>query len=364
MMLSRSARYAIAAIALLSIAAAFAALYWWSPHATLRITTGPLGGTADRFISALKATSKTLHPLVRLDPIQVGSLKDSSTQLEAGNVDLAIVRTDVAPPSNGQTIAILRRDAVGILVPPHSKVDSVAGLSGKTVLLLSGRAQDDNAALLDTVLGYYNVPSAAVHREVVAPADLSKAVRKPHVAAVMAVGPLGVGELTDAVATITKAVGAPTIMAFDDADAFTNSNPGVESLDVPKGVLRSRPEIPDDTVTVLAVTYRLVAPFTMLNVEAGAIARSLLTTKSKFAEAIPLAAHIEAPDPEKNTAILPVHPGVAEYLSSGEQSFLNELQGYAYGFGIAFSVLASAGALLSSYITRRTASAIASRSYV
>src|SRR6478672_2157362 len=99
----------------------------------------------------------------------------------------------------------------------------------------------------------------SVHRQFVAPADLAKAVHEKQAAAVLAVGPIGPGDLTDAVALITKAVGAPSLLAFDDADAFASRSPGFESLDVPKGGLRSRPEIPDDTVTVLAVTYRLVA---------------------------------------------------------------------------------------------------------
>src|SRR5689334_23382221 len=68
-MLSRSAGYALAAAVLLGLGVLGAALYWWSPHATIRITTGPLGSNAERFISALIAVSKNQHSLVRFEPV-------------------------------------------------------------------------------------------------------------------------------------------------------------------------------------------------------------------------------------------------------------------------------------------------------
>src|SRR3954454_17011374 len=137
-MLSRSAVYALTAVILIGLGSLGAALYWWSPHATVRITTGPLGSNVERFISALTAVSKDQHPLVRFEPVQVNSLKESSAQLEAGKVDLAIVRTDVAPPTNGQTIAILRHDAVGLLVLPTRCCRDPAG-GARSAIGVAGR---------------------------------------------------------------------------------------------------------------------------------------------------------------------------------------------------------------------------------
>ncbi|PSC03298.1 hypothetical protein SLNSH_19780 [Alsobacter soli] len=170
-------------------------------------------------------------------------------------------------------------------------------------------------------------------------------------AAVFVVGPIGAGVLSDTIAAITRTAGAPSLMAFDNADAISNSIPGTESLDVAKGSLRPRPEIPEDSTTVVAVTYRLVAPFSMLNLHAGAIARAILTAKGKLVEAYPQAASIEAPDPDKTTTVLPVHPGVAQYLSSGEQSFVDEAQGYFYGAAMAFSVIGSLWAMVASRLS-------------
>lgn len=349
--MTRSLFYGVTAGLLVAACAAGAVLYLWTPHDRLRITVGPVGGSAERFVAAMVAVAKKQNPLVSFQPVEAGSLQESSALLDGHKVDLAIVRSDASPPTDGQTIVILRRDVAALLIPPWWKVDSLGGLSGKTVALLGSRVQAADEALFEALLGYANVPRQSVHRVIVPPQDLGKLLRERPVAAVFVVGPIGAGVLSDTIAAITRTAGAPSLMAFDNADAISNSIPGTESLDVAKGSLRPRPEIPEDSTTVVAVTYRLVAPFSMLNLHAGAIARAILTAKGKLVEAYPQAASIEAPDPDKTTTVLPVHPGVAQYLSSGEQSFVDEAQGYFYGAAMAFSVIGSLWAMVASRLS-------------
>jgi hypothetical protein len=96
----------------------------------------------------------------------------------------------------------------------------------------------------------------------------------------------------------------------------------------------------------VAVSYRIVAPSTMLNIVAGAIGRAIFRSKAKLMEATPLANQIEAPDPEDKNPVLPVHPGVAAYLSTGDQSFYETLQQYFYIVGVPLSLLGSMFAVL------------------
>ncbi|GGH24288.1 TRAP ABC transporter [Alsobacter metallidurans] len=351
--MSRSLFYSVTAGVLVAACVAGIAFYLGSPHDRLRITAGPVGGAAERFVAAMIAVAKKQNPLVSFEPVETGSLQDSSALLDARKVDLAIVRSDASPPANGQTIVILRRDIAAILGLPKSKVEGLAGLSGKTVIMLASRVQFADEALLDALLGYANVSPQSVSRMIVRPENLGKVLREKSVAAVFAVGPVGAGGLSDIVTTITKSVGAPTLMAFDNADAIANSIPGTESLDLAKGSLRIHPDIPDDSTTVVAVTYRLAAPFSMLNLHAGAIARAILTAKGKLMEAYPQAASIEAPDPDKSSTVLPIHPGVAQYLSSGEQSFLDEAQSYFYAAAMVFSVVGSLWAMVARRLSRK-----------
>jgi TRAP-type uncharacterized transport system substrate-binding protein len=340
---------------LLCVATGFAVAHFWSPHANLRVTTGSPGTAAQRFIAAFATVSKTQHPRVHLELVQANDLAASATDLEEGRTDLAVVRSDVAP-ANGQTVVILRRDAVAFVLPPHSHVSSVAGLAGKTVGIPSGPLQASNAQILDTVLGYFDVPAKEVDRTFLPTAELVQAVEQKKLAAVLAVGPMAPGEVVDVVATIAHATkGTPGILALDEAETIGKRFPGFESIDVPAGAFRARPATPSDTVTTLAVTYRFAAPELMPNVVAAAIARSILTTKAKLVAATPLANQIEAPDPDDKSPILPVHPGVAAYLSGGDQSFLDQFQKYFYVIGIGISVAGSLFAAGSSYWNRRRA---------
>ena len=340
----------LAAGLLVVVAGVVAGIYFWSPHANLRVTIGPPGSPAYRFINAFAAVTEATHPRIRIQLVPVADLAGSAKTIEDHTTDLAIIRSDAEIPTNGETIAILRRDVVAFIVPANSPVDKIPALAGKTVGIPEGRLQSYNEKTLDTILSYYDIPAKSVKRVFLPLADIGVAVRERHVAAVLAVGPMAPGEVVDVVAAIKLATrAAPTLLGIDEADAINKRFPGLESIDVPSAAFKGRPPVPDDTVTTLAVTYRFVAPDTMFDAMAGAIARSLIKTKAQLVAKTPLASQIEAPDPDENNPVLPIHPGVANYLSSGEQSFFDEFQQYFYVGGM---VLSLAGSLIAVVVGR------------
>ncbi|HXW71934.1 MAG TPA: TAXI family TRAP transporter solute-binding subunit [Methylocella sp.] len=340
--------------AFLIVAVLLGAFYLWLPRATVRITTGPAGGMAQRFIASFISVTTAEHPRIRFETVTVPDLEASSKALEEGRVDIALVRSDVRPPTNGQTLVILRRDVIAIILPHGSPVKAVSGLSGKTVAIPSGPAQDHNSQALDAILNYYNVAPSAVKRVFLPISEVGRAISEHHAVAVLAVGPIGPGEAVDVVSSIAAATKrAPKILEIDEGDAIAKRSPGFEAIDVPEGAFRGRPPVPGDTVKSLAVTYRFVIPLRMLNVVAGVMIRSILKAKSKLIAAAPVASQIEAPDTENQDPLLPVHPGVAAYLTSGEQSFFDEFQQYFYFVGIPVSILASIIALVSSFSRNR-----------
>jgi TRAP-type uncharacterized transport system substrate-binding protein len=344
----------IFAAAFLVLAGALGALYLWSPRATIRITAGPEGGPAQRFIGAVMADAKASYPRVRFEAVTVPDLVGSARALEEGRADIAIVRSDYSPPANGATLVILRRDAAVIALPPKSPIDEAAKLAGKTVAIPQGPAQEANAHLLDLILGYYNLPPGSVKHVFLPLADIGEALRRRQAAAAFGVGPIGPGEATDVVAAIAKAFKAnPVLLALDEAEAMGKRIPGLESLDIPEGGLKARPPLPDDSLTTVAVTYRLVVPATMLKPVAGLLARSILKSKTRLMKLSPFANQIEAPDPDAEDPVLPIHPGVVDYLSSGDQSFFDDAQQYLYLVGIPFSLAASLIAVFVGWLRNR-----------
>ncbi|HTO79092.1 MAG TPA: TAXI family TRAP transporter solute-binding subunit [Methylocystis sp.] len=340
--------------AFLVIALILGALYLWSPKAVIRITTGPSGSMAQRFISAFIANTEAEHPRIRFEAVAVPDLPASSKALEERKVNLALVRSDVSPPTNGQSLLILRRDIVAIVLPPGSPIENVGQLSGKTVAIPAGPAQKENARALDLILSYFNVSPEAVKRVFPEPAHIGVALRDKRAAAALAVGPIGPGQVVDVVAAVAKATrGTPSVLDLDEADAIAKRFPGFEELDIPKGAFKAHPPVPDDDAKGVAVSYRFVVPTTMLNAVAGVLARSILKTKAKLMALTPMASQIEAPDPDEKNPILPIHPGVAAYLASGDQSFFDAFQTYLYVIGVPLSVLGSAIALISGLVSNR-----------
>lgn len=337
---------AVAGVFLLA-GAALAFLYFRSPHVTLRVTTGLQGTAGEKFIAAFVAVTKAAHPRVNFELVPVANAVESSKAMEGGKVDLAVVRTDVSPPSNGQTVAILRKDVVAFVVPADSSLDDPSELAGKTIALPEGPAQEYNSKTLDTILSYFNVAPDRVKRIFLPIAEIGTALHHKHAAAALAIGPVGPGEAVNVVAAVAKATrGAPKILAMDQADAIVKRFPQFESMDVPEGAFKGHPPTPDDTVTCLAISYRFVVPDTMLSVVAGLIGKSIFDTKEKLMAASPIVSQIEAPDTDSTSPLLPIHPGVSSYLSSGNQSFLDALQSYVYIIGIPLSLFGSLGAVL------------------
>jgi ABC-type nitrate/sulfonate/bicarbonate transport system substrate-binding protein len=89
----------------------------------------------------------------------------------------------LSPPANGQTLVILRRDAIAIVLPANSQINDIPGLAGKTIAIPAGPLQEENSAALDKILGYYNVAPAAVKRDFLSPADIGAAFHQHRVAA-------------------------------------------------------------------------------------------------------------------------------------------------------------------------------------
>jgi TRAP transporter TAXI family solute receptor len=307
-----------------------AAVVWlfFFAHLTLRVATGPVGSDGQKFLAAFERSVADAHPRVRLQIVPMADREASAKALTAGTVDLAVVRSDELTSTTGQTIAILRRDVVGLVIPSHAAIEKVGDLAGKTLGLLQGRAGDER--ILDQILAYYQIPTPRVNRVTLAPDEIGPAIRQKRVAAIFAIGPAGPGLLADVVTAVAKmSKGAPDIVEIEAAEAIAQRFPVLEEVEIAPGAFRSTPLRPEESITTLAVTLRLVARPSMPNLVAGEVARLLFVTKTKLVSTLPQVGQIEAPDTDKGAA-LPVHPGAAAYFDGEQTSLLDQFLNYAY----------------------------------
>jgi len=335
----RPVRLVIIACLLALVGLGAVVVWFFFSHTNLQIATGPVGSDGQKFLAAFVRTLADEHPRVRLKVVPMADMEARMKALTAGEVDLAVVRSDMLTGTVGKTIAILRRDVVGLIVPAHSPVETVGHLAGKTIGMVQGLASDDR--ILDQILTYYQIPAQTIRRVGLAPNDIGPAIRQKRIAALFAVGPTGPGPLTDVMTSVAKASkGAPDLIEIEAAEAIAKRFPALEEADIAPGAFGATPPRPVESVTTLAVTLRLVARSSMSNYAAGEIARLLFTTKAKLVSTLPQVGQIEAPDTDKGAA-LPVHPGAAAYFDGEQTSLLDRFETFFYLGMILISLIGS-----------------------
>lgn len=292
----------------------------------LKVATGPSQDGGPGFISTVTQVFAEERPLVQIRRVRTESLAASAKALETGDADVAVVRSDIAMPANGLTVAILRRDNLVLVVPAHSRIEAFQELAGKKVGLLKEALPERDQSLehlFDAVLAFYSIAPGQVRRELLSIDEVGRAVARREVAGVVVLGPAGPGPIAKTIAAIAHATKAtPELIGDKQAEAVAKTIPGAEPNEIEVGAFGGASPKPDEALPTVAVTLRMVARHTLPDYVAGEIARMLSLAKARLAATSRVATHIEAPDSEDGSG-LPVHPGAAAYFN-GEQGSLVE----------------------------------------
>ena len=97
--------------------------WFFFAHITLRVATGPMGGAGQKFFAAFVRAVADAHPRVRLKLVPTTDRESSEKALIDDKADLAVLRSDMLTNPQIQTIAILRRVVVGIIIPSHAPLE-------------------------------------------------------------------------------------------------------------------------------------------------------------------------------------------------------------------------------------------------
>ncbi len=288
------------------------------------------------------------HRPVRFKLVNTESAAASAAALDGGTADLAVVRTDVGLPSNGDTVVVLHKDAGLLVAPGGSDVEKIGDLGGKTVGVVAERAGDDQ--LLKTALGQYDLAPDAVTLIPLKLEDIGKALKAKTVDAVFAVGLVSSGVVPGAIKAVAAAgEGPPVFLPVAEADAIAQRLPAYDSIEVVRGAFGGTPPRPAEEFDTLGVTYRLVAREDLDGGVVGAITRFLLSERVALAQIAPVARRMEAPSTDKGAA-MPVHPGTAAYIDDDEESFLDQYSDLIYIGAMVLGVLASGATAIFSRI--------------
>jgi TRAP-type uncharacterized transport system substrate-binding protein len=335
----------------------------------LRIAVPYGDGDDMRMVQALAQQFSRERASVRLRPVVADGPAHSAAELDAGRVDLAIVRADIGLPREGQAVAVLRHNLVAIMVPaagsvavgqaaappkarrgktaPKAKpIGAIDDLAGKRIGVV-GRG-GLNAEVVGVILRQSEIAADRVTIVPLDPDNVAAALRKNQVDAIAAVGPLTSRFIADAVAAASNGDTGPSFLPVAASEAIASRHPAYESTEIKEGAFGGAKSLPDDTVETIGFNHYIVARRGLSDTKVADFTRLLFSVRQGLAKEVPAIAQIEKPDTDKD-AVLQAHPGAAAYLDDDQQTFFDRYSDVLYWGVMLMSFAGSAVAWLMSY---------------
>lgn len=338
------------AMSLVALALVAGAVYLFkSFHLTYRVAY-PIGDhAASKLLQSVAQVAIEEKTWVAFRRVPVDSLRDAAEALETGRAETALVRPDVALPSKSSTIAVVRREAVFLIVPAKSTIESLKDLKGRTIAMLTDLEADE--ILLKRLLDHYSVPRESVRSVKMQAADVADAIRRKTVDAVLMIDAPESAQSTALFAAIAKAAKAPPdIVGADDAEGIAKRLGNVGTIEIARGAFPGSSPRPEEAVTTLAITYRLMSSRYISKMAAGEIARVLLAVKTRLAASDPAANSIEVPDTDDRS--LDLHPGAKAFYNGEQPSVFDSFESLFWIGYVLLGLMASGFAWLLSSLAR------------
>jgi TRAP-type uncharacterized transport system substrate-binding protein len=397
----------VAVVGTVVLAGSVAAGFYYTTKADhMRIAAGPRDV---KFVQALLNQIVTGHHDLSLELVSTSGSKATVDAMTKGQVDLAILPSQVEDSVNWPAIAILRQNVLALIVPAagaaskstssgsgaaaaksaksggkagkgsksakgskaaktaksddsddsddsdssddSDKFGKVSQLSGKRVGIVTGN--EATADLLNLVLNHYGVPPAKVTVSEIDPSNLADAIKNNKVDVLFVAGAATGQAISSTVAAATQNGVAPTFIEIDQADGIAKRNPGFDSADIDAGTFGGNPPTPGDDLKSLSFAEYLVARKSFSEGVIDTLSKVVYSSRQTLAAALPGEIKIAAPSTDKDSDVV-VHAGAMAYLSDSQQSFFDKYGDDIFYGMLIFPVFGSAIAGVASYFRNDT----------
>jgi TRAP-type uncharacterized transport system substrate-binding protein len=320
--------FGTAAIVLAVLAAVAGVVHFAVRPATFRIAVSA-GNTLDqRVFGQAGEMLLSAHAPVRIEVVVVENGRSAVEQLEAGTVQLAVLRSDAALQGSAATVLIMRREAAVLIAPKTGKFQKVTDLP--TTMLGITRDGPIDSGLLGPVLDYYGVDRDRMKYLALPTDEIANAVRQKKVDAVLVVGPIASKQVSDLIAeTVRGTKGAIQFIEIEEADAIAKRVPALEKIEIEQGAFGGRPPRPPESFNTLAFSVRLVATPKTDTDRIAELVKQLYLIRQNVSAAVPGAGLMETPDVDEATPFL-IHPGTRAYANGEQKNLLDRYSDWIY----------------------------------
>ena len=288
---------------------------------TFTIAVGAVEGDITRMMGALASRLVATRSQVRLKVIDKGTTLEAARAFAKGEVDLAIVRSDLVDTSAARTVVVVGYSVVLVVVPLDSEIKGIDDLEGKTVGVVEG---EFNRRLFDTLVKEYDLADASIRFQGLEAADAYQALQSKQVSALLVVMPVTERYLPFLREIFPRgAKSGLTLLPIEVAEAMAARTKSYQSFDLPKGAIRGSPPIPGDDLVTLRVPNYLVANSKLDDDSVSDLATALLDARRDLIGEYPLLGQLSAPGTAKD-ADIPIHPGAKAYFEGEHKTFFDK----------------------------------------
>jgi len=314
-------------------------IYLYNQPKTLRLAVGPLGSEDARMAAAFVQGLNREKSSIRLRLILTEGSAESARRIDAGEVELAILRPDIALPARADTALITRRTYPFFITGKDRGIERVSDLRGRRVGVV--RPPQGNVDLLKIVLAQYEVAESEVEIVGLMRGEVEESVRGGRIDAMFAVTAVAARATSDALATMRSAWGAePVYIPVREADAIAARFRAIETGEIVRGTFGGDPPRPSENLPTISVTSRLMAAHDLDEGVVGDLVSAILALRVTLAAELPSIQGLEAPSTDKD-APLPVHTGAAAFIDGEQKTFFERYGDWFYLGVMALSLFGS-----------------------
>jgi hypothetical protein len=154
--------------------------------------------------------------------------------------------------------------------------------------------------------------------------EVGPAMQQRKLSAAFVIGPLG-GVSFQTFQSIQKSMkGVPTVLGVEDAEAVRRLSTGIDAAEVSKGAFGGTPAQPEEDLTTIGVTIRMVVPASQSSIIAGELTRVLFEGKAKALAGNPQMRELQQPNAEEKD--YPIHPAAQTYFDGETPTFMERLE--------------------------------------
>jgi TRAP-type uncharacterized transport system substrate-binding protein len=324
--------------------AALGLLIWLAAHQprTFKIAVGPDGSQQMIFMRSLaRAMVETRQPY-RLEIVPKSDSTHAAMALDAGDVDLAVLRSDDTTSADARSIVTIQKRHVVVIARQDRGFTDISSLIGRPIGVVRGES-DDNRNLIRRILQHYateEVDGADLELCDLPIQQASAALASGEVDALVFVAWPGqrlrriVSDVAERekIPLVYAGVPAPEALAFRYRD--------MEASELPAGVFGGSPPRPPNGLATVAISYEIAAREGMAASNASDLAVALLEARTRLRRIDDNAFAIATPPIDVQRRYMP-HAGVVALVNDDSKTFLETYSDHIWLALFGLSILGS-----------------------